>query len=362
MKLNVSEFRWILLNCNIMVGLCKGKQYAVIEPRFSKHQARLDYLLGSSAFPSIEEWNKISRDLTPKLKQSSKIRHEQALNKLAGMSNEKLTNLNNKQRIELLDDLLQDVIGNDAETFKQNQHTISTYKEQIKILLFGIKLPTDFLKQELARCEQFCNRLQSVPKLKEILENWSTAESYQRHSLLGNILRAFNETYKTDIELKIFSESDWGGARRPQGVYGKFSSAPTAYTEGNTLLINKEKIALCHNLAVPALLFHQALHIARRQDDWSHFPLVDKLFENKFTYLALEGDELFTINPVEMNAYKMDEEVADFLLKKMQIKFIENRCPCELSSINCLTDDNAKSAVSELWKDSIFMENKPIIQ
>ena len=36
MKLNVSEYRWILLNCNIMAGLYKGKQYAVIEPKFPK--------------------------------------------------------------------------------------------------------------------------------------------------------------------------------------------------------------------------------------------------------------------------------------------------------------------------------------
>lgn len=357
MKLNVSEFRWILLNCNIMVGLYKGKQYAVIEPKFPKYQARLDFLLGSFSFPSIDEWNKLSRELTPKLKQSSQLRYQQALNKLAGMSDEKLTKLNNKQRIELLDDLLQDVIGNDAQTFKQNQQTIATYKEQLKILLFGIKLPLDFLKQELAKCEQFCHRLQSVPRLKEDLENWNLLENHQRRLLAENILHAFNGAYKTDISLKMFSENDWSQVRRPQGMYAQFSTAPTAYAEGSTVFVNKEKIALCHNLAVPALIFHEALHIARRQDDWSHFPLVDKLFESKFTYLALEGNELYTINPVEMNAYKMDEEVADFLLEKMKIKFVENSCPFELNSISGLTASSAKSTASSLLRADMTDKN-----
>ena len=353
MKINVADFRWILLNCNIMLGLYKGKQYAVIEPKFPKYQARLDFLLGSFSFPSIEEWNRLSRELTPKLKQSSQIRYEKALNKLTTMSNDKLTKLNNKQRIELLDSLLQDVIGNDFQTFSQNQKTISTYKEQIKILLFGIKLPPNFLKQELAKCEQFCNRLQSVSKLKENLENWPNLENTKRRDLIENILIAFNDIYKTNIRLEIFSDNDWTSVRRPQGIYGKISSIPTAYTEGNAIFINKEKIAICHNLAVPALIFHEALHIARRQDDWSHFPLVDKLFEAKFTYLTPEGNDLCIMNPVEMNAYKMDEEVADFLLEKMKVKFIENICPLELSGISSLTSANAKTTISTLLHTDI---------
>ena len=125
MKLNVSEYRWILLNCNIMAGLYKGKQYAVIEPKFPKYQAKLDRLLGSITFPSIEEWNRLSRELKPKLKETGRLRHEQAVRKLAGMSNSRLAALNNKQRIELLDCLLQDVIGRDLETFEQNRQTVS---------------------------------------------------------------------------------------------------------------------------------------------------------------------------------------------------------------------------------------------
>lgn len=72
MKLNVSEYRWILLNCNIMAGLYKGKQYAVIEPKFPKYQAKLDRLLGSITFPSIEEWNRLSRELQTQTERNRK--------------------------------------------------------------------------------------------------------------------------------------------------------------------------------------------------------------------------------------------------------------------------------------------------
>ncbi len=340
MKLNVSEYRWILLNCNIMVGLYKGKQYAVIEPKFPKYQAKLDRLLGSITFPSIEEWNKISRELKPKLKESSRQRREQAIRKLAGLSNAKLSLLNNKQRIELLDGLLQDVLGRDVETFNQNKQTVAAYKDQLKILLFGIKLPEEFLAREQARCSQFCNRLQSVPRLKEDLENWFDLDFRPRRELAANILNAFNDAYQTQISLRFFTENEWRETHRENESASMAPKMPAAYSDGNILFIAKEKDMLCNNLSFPALIFHEAMKIARKQEDWSAFPLVDKLFENKFGYLALEGNDLYAMNPMEAHAYQMDEIVAAFLLEKMQIKFVENGCPPGLDTIPLQTENN----------------------
>ena len=127
--------------------------------------------------------------------------------------------------------------------------------------------------------------------------------------------------------LRFFGESEWYRAQAEKNAAPVGKTAPAAYAEGCTVFINKEKIAACNNLFVPALIFHEALRVARQQEDWSHFPLIDKLFENKFAYLALEGNDLYGMNPVEHHAYRMDEAVAGFLLDKMQIKFIENDCP-----------------------------------
>lgn len=344
MKLNVSEYRWILLNCNLMVGLYKGKQYAVIEPKFPKYQAKLDRLLGSVNFPSIEEWNKLSRELRPKLKENNKIRRDLALRKLAGADNKKLAALNNKQRIELLDGLLLDVVSRDAEAFNENRQTIISYKDQFKILFFGIELPKEFLDREQARCEQFCHRLQSVPNLKTYLEDWQHLDFKQRNELSRDILQAFNGTYKTNVELRFFSENEWFENRRHKAGAIQATGAPTAYAENNTVFLNKEKIAACDNLAVPALIFHEALHIARRQEDWSQFPLIDKLFESKFAYLALDCPDLSLTNPMEANAYAMDEKVASFLLEKMQIRFIENNRAPELNNVVRDTKDKAAAA------------------
>ncbi len=338
MKLNVSEYRWILLNCNIMAGLYKGKQYAVIEPKFPKHQVKLDRLLGSITFPSIEEWNKLSRELKPKLKATERRHYEYAVRKLAGMSNARLAALNNKQRIELLDGLLQDVIGRDPETFEQNRQTVSVYGDQLKILLFGIKLPDEFLKQEQARCDQFCHRLQSVPRLKEDLENWFELDFWQQRELAENVLKAFNETYHTQICCRFFNEKEWYEAKAAQKTEQIHKTPQMTYTDGKTIFINKEKLAGYNNLSVPALLFHEALQIARRQEDWANFPLIDKLFEKKFDYLALEGNDLYAMNPMETHAYQMDESVVCFLLEKMQIKLMQNECPHQSDHLLCPTE------------------------
>ena len=350
MRLNVSDYRWILLNCNLMVGLYKGKQYAVIEPKFPKYRAKLDYLLGSITFPSLEEWNKLSRELRPKLKENNKIRHETAIRKLVGMTKQKLTTLNNKQRIELLDDLIQDVICHDVETFNQNRQIINNHKDELKILFFGIELPKEFLEQENKRCEQFCHRLQSVEHLKDYLEDWQNLEFRNKRDLIQNILQAFNDSYKTNINLRFFNENEWYEKQTSKGFPDKIRTIPTAYCENNNIFINKEKIVVCDNLAVPALIFHESLRVFRQQEDWSQFPLIDKLFESKFSYLAIDQKDLSLTNPMEANAYEMDGKVASFLLEKMQIKFIEkNRAP-ELNNVVRETERKISSL-------KLFIEN-----
>ncbi len=346
MKLNVSEYRWILLNCNLMLGQYKGKQYAVIEPKFSKHRAKLDRLLGSVTFPSIEEWNKLSRELRPRLKESNRRHYEAAVRKLSGISNAKLAALNNKQRIELLDGLLIDVVSRDTEAFNQNRQTVHDYKNQIKILLFGLTLPPEFLERETARVNQFCNRLQSVPRLKEDLENWQNPEFSGHRELCYNLIDTFNAVYHTAIVLKFFTAEEWQTGQAAKGLSTDIRTMAAAYVEGNTVYLNREKIALCDNLAVPALIFHQALHIARQNEDLSAFPVIEKLFESKFTCLAFEQDELYALMPMEVHAYAMDEAIITFLLEKMQIKFIENSCPPALRRLTRQLQEKRKGSVS----------------
>ena len=199
MKLSVSDYRWILQNCSLIVGQYKGKQYVVIEPKYPKHKNKLNIILGKHQFPTLEEWNKMSKPLHAKRKEDDMLRHDMAVRKLSGLSPEKLVRLNDKQRLEILDSLLVDVIGKDVEAYKLNMEFVETTLgikideelNNVKSLLFGITLPKDFIDQEQARCLQFCNRLQSVPHLKEYLENWPKLEFNQRKELSQNILDVF---------------------------------------------------------------------------------------------------------------------------------------------------------------------------
>lgn len=354
MKLSVSEYRWIVLNCNIMLGQYKGKQYAVIDPKYPKYQDRLDRILGKSFYPTVEEWNKMARDLNPKRKNDDMLHHNMAVRRLESMSPEKLAGLNNKQRIEILDSLLVDVIGNDVEAFKLNQQTVKTYKRQIKSLLFGITLPKDFIVQEQARCDQFCNRLQSVPHLKEYLEGWPQIEFSQRKELAENILGVFNASYHTNIELKFFTKDEWRQEQKDKGLDPDKRIMSTAYREGNAVFINKERMAACNNLAIPPLIYHEALHVLQEQEDWSRFPEIDKLFERKFTYLALDQEDLYVMNPIEVHAYGMDERITDFLKDKMQIKYIEGTYPPELKELVSQTQEKARTMMNySLYRNNI---------
>ncbi len=288
----------------------------------------------------------MSRELRPRLKESNRRHYEAAVRKLSGISNAKLAALNNKQRIELLDGLLIDVVSRDTEAFNQNRQTVHDYKNQIKILLFGLTLPPEFLERETARVNQFCNRLQSVPRLKEDLENWQNPEFSGHRELCYNLIDTFNAVYHTAIVLKFFTAEEWQTGQAAKGLSTDIRTMAAAYVEGNTVYLNREKIALCDNLAVPALIFHQALHIARQNEDLSAFPVIEKLFESKFTCLAFEQDELYALMPMEVHAYAMDEAIITFLLEKMQIKFIENSCPPALRRLTRQLQEKRKGSVS----------------
>ena len=151
-----------------------------------------------------------SRELKPKLKETGRLRHEQAVRKLAGMSNSRLATLNNKQRIELLDGLLQDVMAGILKLLSKNRQTVSAYGDQLKNTAVwdqaaGRVSPagTGALRTSLS------HRLQSVPRLKEDLENWFELEFRLQRALAENIIKAFNDTYQTQIGLRFFGESEW---------------------------------------------------------------------------------------------------------------------------------------------------------
>ena len=84
--------------------------------------------------------------------------------------------------------------------------------------------------------------------------------------------------------------------------------------------------------------------------------MIEKLFENKFTCLAFEQDELYALMPMEVHAYAMDEVIINFLLEKMQIKFIENSCPSALRRVTRQLQEKTKNVVSS----SGFHPEKPV--
>ena len=353
MKLSVSDYRWILQNCSLIVGQYKGKQYVVIEPKYPKHKSKLNLILGKHQFPTLEEWNKMSKPLHVKRKEDDMLRHDMAVRKLSGLSSEKLARLNDKQRLEILDSLIVDVIGRDVEAYKLNMETVKSHKEQIKSLLFGITLPKDFIDQEEARCSQFCNRMQSVPQLKEYLENWPKLEFNQRKELSQNILDVFNSTYHTDIKLKFFTTDEWRQEQLAKGLNPDERVMSTGYTDDNVIYISKERMSTCDNMAIPGLIYHEALHIVQEQEDWSRFPMVEKLFEPKFQYLAFDQEDLYVMNPIEVHAYGMDEHIREFLQEKMQIKFIDGSYPPELKQQVSETQEKARI----MLKHSIYRNN-----
>lgn len=324
MKLNLSEYRWILLNCNLILGQYKGKQYVIIEPKYPKYARRLETILGKSMFPTLEEWNKFSRSLNLKRKEDDCLHHDMAERKLSAMSLEKIALLNNKQRLELLDSLLVDVIGNDSTAFDMNCKTIKNNHEKIKALLKGINLPQEFVEQEQARCDHFCHRLQSVPHLAEYFEIWSGLDFSKKKDFIENILSVFNDCYQTDIKLDFFNEDEWGQEQKHKhkSLSASEFSLPLAYQKNNTIFINKEKFSVCDNFVLLSVVYHEGLHILQTREDWSNFPSIEKLFEQKFSDLAQEQKDLYMINPLETHTYDLNNRVADFLKEKMQIKFL----------------------------------------
>ncbi|MBR1648709.1 MAG: hypothetical protein IJ689_03820 [Alphaproteobacteria bacterium] len=283
MKLNVSEYRWIRQNCNLMLGAYKGRKYAIIQPKNANNQGKLRLILKSLTYPSFEEWSKISRELNFKRKNDDLKRREASLRQLSVLDLKKIAALNDKKKLELLDGLVIDVFDNDKEASDLNRKTFADYGEKIKILLLNLKLPPDFTKQELLYCDQFCHRLQSIANLKEYLEG-HPLEYRKKIELLENILAEFNSVYQTDIDISA---------------------------------LNREKFSDCRNQEFLSLLYKDIWQAAEKQKDWSRFPVVEKLMEDKF---AAMPQDIAKLNPLQRHIMETANRAFNFLKKQMQIK------------------------------------------
>lgn len=323
MKLNIAEYRWVLLNCNVMVGQYKGEHFAIIEAKYPKHQAKLDKLLNMEIFPTIDDWNKIARDLHPQLQQNDQSKYIIALKKLSEKTIDELAKLDDEEKILLLDHLILDNLPRDQNRSRQNRQTILEHREKIIALLFNITLPKEFVEQERQKLESFCKHLLTIPQLKEDLESWHNISLENKRKICRNFLQMFNHSYKSDIKLKFFCKDDW-----EEDMIGKASSLqnqmmPTGYTKSGNIYVNNDRMDECNNLAIPQLIFHEGLLIAQEQKNWEKFPIIDKLFESKFTTLAIDKNDLRVINPIEAHTYGINKEISRFLREDMRIKFVD---------------------------------------
>lgn len=330
MNFTLSQYRWIKHNCKTEGRqLSDGKIYILFSPKTPQQQKQFATIFGDQTFMPLPQWQKLDRTLYTRLVRRDRLKYKAAVERLNSLSTAQLSALKTAQKINLLDGLIADVIGNDIETHAQNINAINIHKEKLSVLLFGLELPHKFLQEEQKKAHQFCRRMATIPALKENLENWPHLTARRRFQISHDILDVFNATYQTNITLKSFSISDWERQAVSRGLNPEEIMVPTGYAEENEIYLCREKLALCDNLAIPALVFHEALHVTQTQKDWSSYPTVQKLFEEKFNYLGVKNDDLYVMNPVEVHAYGIDRLVINYLQNDMQIKFIDSRYSAE---------------------------------
>lgn len=265
----------------------------------------------------LEKFMQLAKEYTPLRNQ--KI--AEAFEVLNTKSPEEISRLSPNKRLEILERIIP------PQPTLVDINKLKPHAAKIEQLMFDLKFPPQFWKDEERLASSFVNRLQLIPRLKEDIADWQQLETPAQQRCLQKIADTFCKTYGIEpIKITFFTLEEFNRDRINQGLE-PVEIPPTgqASATDRSIDICADRIKICDNYVPIYLTFHEALHISQQERDFPQYPLVERMFAHKFTFLQLVSEKAYLLDPTEVHAYRMDSLVQSKAQDTLKVPFVANK-------------------------------------
>ncbi len=300
-----------------------GQAYVGVLPRQAYYERKVSEIADAivaenGEYPiQLEKFMKLAQEYTPLRNQ--KI--TEAFEVLNTKSPEEISRLSPNKRLEILERIIP------PQPTLANINKLKPHAAKIEQLMFDLKFPPQFWKDEERLASSFVNRLQLIPHLKENIADWQQLETARQQQCIQKIADVFCKTYGIEpIKITFFTLEEFNRDRVNQGL-DPVEIPPTGQASAADRSINfcADRIKICDNYVPIYLTFHEALHISQQERDFPQYPLVERMFAHKFDFLKLISDKAYLLEPSEIHAYHIDSLVQNKAQETLKVPFVANK-------------------------------------
>lgn len=300
-----------------------GKRYVGVYPRHLHYERKVDEIVNTllaagEKYPlAYDDFMKLAQEFSPL--RTQKI--NKAFDVLKTCSLEEISRMPLHKRLAVLKTVLP------PEPTLIDVKKLKPYAAKIEQLVFDMKFPRQFWKDEERLAMSFVNRLQFIPNLKENIANWQQLETATQQQCIRKIADLFCKTYGIEpLEIAFFTAEEYNQKRQQQGLPPlEVPPTGTSSLDKRTINICSDRIKECDNYTPIYLTFHEALHISQQERDFPQYPLAEHLLTYKFGFLKLISDKAYLLEPAEIHAYHIDSLVQNKAQETLKVPFVANK-------------------------------------
>lgn len=321
--MNFEQYNTLLEYGRFMQYDADGKVYVGVLPNAEYDAPKVDKVIedilsAGKDYPwTMEKFTQYAQKYTP-------LRNAQinkAFKQLETLSVEQLAQLSDDQRLDILEKIMP------SKPQLKDIEKLKPHKEKIEQLLFNLKFPAQFWEEEQRLAMSFVNRLQTIPHIKDNIQNWQQLETPQQKECLQRIADVFCKTYQMEpIAINFFTEAEYNEDRRRQGLDEKLvPPTGTALADKREISFCTDRIKICDNYVPIYLTFHEALHISQRERSFERYPQAARMLNEKFKYFQCVTEGAYLTEPSEVHAYGIDAMVREKAPEVLKVPFVDNK-------------------------------------
>ena len=224
-----------------------------------------------------------------------------------------LANLPSHKKLEILKSLSQKCYF--SSKHKQMHETALAKKTDKLIALLQLKIPQDFMDDEMRKLRLITADIAKIPDIREKLENFRRLPRQQQKNLLRSVCEItakYNRIPAPNLKFLNQKQID-----RDAGL-DKWVSAE-AYAYDKNICINTDFLNKIDGAQALSLAWHETTHIAQATADYSKYPSVEALFNQNLDFLQ-KMPETYLFHPQEQVVFTLEKQFIEKLVENTRIR------------------------------------------
>lgn len=320
--MDIDEFETLINKCNLATD---ENQNVIFTPINPKDNQLISQILKNNQIEkiSLADFNSLAQKNFPLYKARQKQK-QQKVKAFSNMTPQQVAALPTEQKVDYLEALF-----SSNQTATEIIEFCGKNKQNIKACLFNLTFPQSFWDNERKSVDRFISLIANRPEITDKIKNWQNTTLEDKKLVIQQAAQVFKHVYGLKPDIAFFTPEEEKASNIANGLDENVHINAAYYTKGK-ISFNEERLQNSDNFFAISVLLHEGTHMRQHFTSFND-KLVDRIFschinntvvyENKINNKdAIEYKDLYTLQPSEIHAYRLQQYAEQQLTAKTGIE------------------------------------------